>query len=152
MKRIICVVLSVALLISVVALPCFATGTEESVNITYFEDGSYLVERVVDSQSRVSGTKSGAKEATYYGSSGTAAWKAVLYGTFSYTGSSSTCTASSISVTIYDSSWYTISKSAGKSGNTASGSVTMGYKTLGVTVNEVSKNLSLKCDANGNLS
>lgn len=152
MKRMACCVLLTVLLVSVISLPCLALASEEDAVVTYYEDGSYLIERIVVTHSRASGTKTGAKEAIYYGSSGASKWKAVLNGTFSYTGSSATCTASSVSVTIYDSSWYTVSKSASKSGNTAYGSVTMGYKTFGVTVNEVSKNLSLKCDANGNLS
>ena len=152
MKKSLCILLSAVLAMSFFTLPCSAVAAEESANITYFEDGSYVIERIMDFQSRASGTKTGAKEATYYESSGTAVWKAVLNGTFSYTGSSSSCTASSVSITIYNSSWYTISKSASKSGNTAYGSVTMGYKMLGITVNEISKNLSLTCDANGNLS
>lgn len=140
------------LLITVVPFTCFADNGDENTVVTYFDNGSYIVEKVSVVQSRASGTTSGTKEATYYGSGGSAEWKATLTGTFTYTGSSATCTASSISVAIYDSAWYVSSKSASKSGNTAYGTVSMGKKLLGVTVSNVSKDLSLKCDANGNLS
>ena len=151
MKRTIIFILLAALVISVFPMNCFATETEESI-VTYFDDGSYIVETIRVVQSRASGTVSGSKEKTYYNDAGVAGWKAVLTGTFTYTGSSATCTAANCNVTIYDSNWYVVSKSASKSGNTAYGNVTMGKKLLGVTVSEVPASLSLKCDGNGNLS
>ena len=152
MKRFATFALLAALLVAVIPITCFAESADEQTVITYFDDGSYIDEKISVVQSRASGTTSGTKDATYYGSGGSAEWKATLTGTFTYTGSSATCTASSISVTIYDSDWYTSSKSASKSGNSANGSVTMGKKLLGVTVSTVSKDVTLKCDANGNLS
>ena len=147
--RIMCVLLVfVSILIPV---NCYADTLVET-NITYYEDGSYLVETIESTCTRASGTKTGAKNQTYYGSSGSAEWKVTLSGTFTYTGSTSSCTASSVSVTIYNSDWYTISKSASKSGNTASAFVTMGYKVLGITTNKVNATPTLVCDANGNLS
>ena len=101
---------------------------------------------------RVSGTTSGSKESIYYSNDGTAQWKAVLTGTFTYTGTSATCTTSSCNITIYSSSWYTISKTVGKNGNSATSSVTMGNKLMGVTVTKITKHITLTCDANGNLS
>ena len=151
MKRTIIFILLAALVISVFSTNCFAAEAEKSI-VTYFEDGSYIVETIRVVQSRASGTLSGSKEKTYYSDAGNAGWKAVLTGTFTYTGSSSTCTASSCSVTIYDSAWYTISKSATKSGNTAYASVTIGKKLLGVTVTQVPASISLSCDKDGNLS
>ena len=86
------------------------------------------------------------------GKNGTAQWKATLSGSFTYTGSSATCTSSSVDVTVYDSSWYTISKSSNKSGSKATASVTMGEKLAGVTVTKVPISLAMTCDKNGNLS
>ena len=87
----------------------------------------------------------------YYNSDGISKWNAVLTGSFSYNGSSATCSSSSVDVTIFDSNWYVISKSASKSGNTASASVTMGCSYDGI-MTTIPANLSLKCDKNGNLS
>ena len=106
----------------------------------------------IESASRSSGTKSGRATYNYYDSNGARGWTAVLNGTFTYTGSSATCTASNCNITIYDSAWYTVSKSASKSGNSATAAVTMGKKLLGVTVTRVPVDLILTCDANGNLS
>lgn len=149
MKRIISLFVLSLFLIALFPLNTFAV--EEKI-VSYFDDGSYIVERIYTASSRASGTKTGLKEHTYYDGNGNADWTATLSGTFTYTGNSSTCTAASCNVTIYDSAWYVVSKSASKSGNTANASVTMGEKLLGVTVTKVPTSLSLKCDANGNLS
>lgn len=152
MKRALCLLLVCLLSFSCLGLTASAAEMEQETTITYFEDGSYLVETIEIIQSRASGTKTGSKSKTYYGDDGTSNWKATLTGTFTYTGTSATCTASSVSVTVYDSDWYTVSKSASKSGNTATASVTMGEKLLGVTVNKMSTSSTLSCDKDGNLS
>lgn len=151
MNRFTRVVLAMLLIVSLLPVRTLAVEPDNTT-VTYFEDGSYLVETILTVQARASGTVSGSKESTYHGSDGSAKWKAVLNGTFTYTGSSATCTAASCSVTIYDNDWYTISRSASKSGNTAYGYATIGKKLLGVKVDEVSVSPTLKCDANGNLS
>ena len=153
MKRTIGCVLLAALLVAVFPLNCHAANVDdEMTTVYYFENGSYMTETLQVYQLRASGSVTGNKVRTYYGSDGSTDWKAVLSGTFTYTGSSATCTASSCDVTIYDSAWYVISKSASKSGSSATASVTMGEKLLGITVNEVPISLKLTCDANGNLS
>lgn len=134
-------------------VPFFTIGAfATDVDAIYFDDGSYIVISISEVQGRAAGTVTGNKTYTYHDSDGATAWKAVLRGTFSYTGSSASCTASNCNITIYDSAWYTISKSATKSGNTATASATMGRKVLGVTVNQVPITINLSCDANGNLS
>lgn len=148
MKRLVCCILLAALIVGV--LPVYATAAEtESI---YLSDGSYITVRVYDHGTRASGTVKGGKEYTHYDNDGFVNWMAVLNGTFTYNGSSATCTDSSVSITIYDSSWYTISKSASKSSNKATGSATLGQKASGVTVARVPVSLSLECDADGNLS
>lgn len=142
-------------LLILLQLPINAGAVEYNVcseEIFYFEDGSSMVITILESNSRAAGTKSGTKQCTYRDSEGELSWIATLSGTFTYTGTSSTCTSSSINVTIYDSLWYNVSKSASKSGNTATGTVTMGLKVLGVTVSKPTYNLTLTCDKDGNLS
>ena len=149
MKRLLCFVISAVLFVAMA--PVYANA-ESNMDVIYYEDGSYATVEIIETTARVSGSKTANKPYTYYNSNGQIQWKAVLTGTFSYTGSSATCTAASMSVTIYDSSWYTISKSATKSGNSATGSATIGEKVLGVTVAKFPVSLTLSCDANGNLS
>ena len=146
MKRVVSVLMLVFFLFS--ALPM--AGAAEAVSEERIElgDGYYLIAETFQSGARASKSVSGSKSYTCYDSAGTALWKVTLYGTFTYTGSSATCTASSISTTIYDSSWSTGSKSASKSGNKATGSATMKKST----VKSVPVSLSLSCSASGSLS
>lgn len=148
MKRIVSIILTIVLLISIVPFVVCA----DEFGVIMLKDGSYFTVEVEESVQRASGTKSGTKTYTYNSSSGTALWKAVLSGTFTYTGLDATCTVSSCDVTIYDSDWYVVSKSASKSANSATASVTMGQKVLGITVSKRTASLQLTCDANGYLS
>ena len=150
MKRILSILLT--LTIAMCVFPMYANATGKEDNVLSFDDGSYMTVEVITNGLRASGTVTGNKINTFYDSEGNTKWKAVLTGSFTYTGSSATCTTASVDVTIYDSNWYVISKSASKSGNTASASVTMGRKAAGVTLSKVNADLSLSCDANGNLS
>ena len=141
-----------SILFAVNTIPLCCHAAHRSVETIYFEDGSYLVTEMMISNSRASGSVNGSKPSTYYNSSGVAQWKVVLSGSFSFTGSTSSCTSSSMDVIILDSSWYTISKNATRGGNSATGSATIGEKVGGVTVTKIPVNLTLSCDANGNLS
>ena len=127
-------------------------ATEIDCTTIYFEDGSYLTITVERMQSRTTNYITGSRNCVYTGSDGAQKWKVVLTGTFSYTESSATCTSSSSTVTIYDSGWYQMAKTSGKSGATATAEVTMGYKVLGITTKQVPVSLTITCDANGNLS
>lgn len=117
------------LLVSMLAPP--ASATEQ--NTVYFEDGSSLEITIQAVESRAAGTKSGSKTYTYKNNAGAVRWKAVLNGTFTYTGSSAACTASSCNVTIYENDWYVVSKAAEKSGASALCELTMGFKVFGIT-------------------
>lgn len=148
MKRILCCVLAVILLIGILPI----NGNAERNKTIYFEDGSYATVEITACGTRASGSITGTKTYNYYDSNSVRQWRAVLTGSFTYTGYSATCTSSSMDVMIYNSECYVISKSAGKNGSTANGSATIGKKLLGVTVSSTPVSLSLSCDANGNLS
>lgn len=149
MKRVMCGFLTLMLIFAL--LPVAASASEITEQVIPVDDDSYIVVTINTVDSRASGTKTGTKTYTYK-SSGATVWQTTLTGTFSYTGTSATCTSSSCSVSVSDSAWYTISKSARKSGNSATATVTMGRKVSGVTVDQYTANLKLSCDANGNLS
>lgn len=139
-------------LLFLVCIPATATAAERTDSVLYMDDGSYFIVETVEYGMRASGTKTGKKSYTYYDSDNVSQWNATLTGKFTYTGSSATCTSSSVDVTIYDSSWVVAYKLAGKSGNKATASITMSDKLAGVTIISVPVSLSLSCDANGNLS
>ena len=134
--------------------PASAAQDYEVLEVIRYEDGSYLEISIetAPTQTRASGSTSKTKNYVYYSSNGTAKWKMSLNGAFSYTGTSAVCSFATCSVTIYDSTWYTVSRSSSKSGATAYGSATVGQKVNGVVVSTVSHNLSLTCDKNGNVS
>lgn len=120
--------------------------------IEYLPDGSYIETVITESVSRASGTKTGSKAQRLVDSDGTELWNIRLQGTFSYNGTSATCTNAVCTVTVSADNWYVVSKSAGKSGATASAEVTMGKKFLGITISKPEYSLTLTCDKNGNLS
>lgn len=153
MKRLITLLTVSILILSLFPIQiAFASQGCELLEVVEYEDGSYLEISMQSSQSRASGSLTKTKNYIYHNTDGTSAWKISLTGSFTYTGTSATCTASNCSVTIYESNWYTISKSATKSGNTAYGTATLGYKYLGVTVQQKTYNLTLTCDKDGNVS
>ena len=91
-------------------------------NTEYFSDGSYIITTLTESQMRSS--KSGTKRQDFYSSSDVLQWRVVLNGTFTYNGTTSSCTSSSYSVTIYNNDWFKYSGNAYKSNNKGNYSVT----------------------------
>ena len=153
MKRfriVLCLVVCLLYLIPTVAFSEDISAQED--DIIYLDNGYYITIEVVESTERASGTKTGTKNYVFRSSSGNELWRASLRGTFTYTGSSATCTASNCTTTITDTAWYEISKSASRSGASAIGDFTLGHKILGITIRKETVNISLICDANGNLS
>ena len=151
MKKLLCLILVVLIFCifpNVQAEEC----RDRTETVIHLENGEYIVVEIVQKTSRAIYSQSGSKSYTFYGSDNAAKWQAVLNGTYIYTGSSSTCTAASCDVTIFDGNYYLISKNASRSGNAAYGTVTVDHKILGVTVTQNSINLTLTCDVNGNLS
>ena len=146
MKRFLCCVMAMVLAVTMFPVFSNAAAYGEEVVTEVFADGIYKM------QTRAGGTVSGSKLKNYYDSKGTLCWQFVLNGSFSYTGSSATCTSSTCSASIYSQGWYVISKNASKSGNTASANATMGNRIDGGKVNQASASLTLRCDKNGNLS
>lgn len=154
-KLFITIIMSLAVFFNCFALPASAVNEEKiiSTSIEYFDDGSYLVTSLTEeiTNSRAN-TITGSKTHTYKDSDGVTLWTYRITGTFSYTGSTSTCTAVSDSYTISNDDWHMSSHSCSKSGNTAYGTVTMKRKFLGITTSTITKDISLSCSATGTLS
>lgn len=155
---------SLALLISLIMLFTFNTtvfarttsaNTARNNTIKYLDNGEYItitIEEDTNISIFAANVKSGNKTLNYYNSNNEIVWTAKLSGTFSYTGSSSTCTASSITYSVNDSLWRIISATASKSGNTATGNVTAKYYFLGVPIKIAEESFTLTCSADGTLS
>lgn len=153
MKKLFTFALLAVLIFTMLPLNVFAAEAKESdAGIIYLEDGSYITVEIISMDTRATNTKTGSKIYRYRNSDGEEQWSITLQGTFTYTGSSATCTASSASISIVNDNWYTVSKTVGKSGASAVGNVTMGKKWLGITVSEETVGMRLTCSASGTLS
>lgn len=73
-------------------------------------------------------------------------------GTFTYTGSSSTCTKSVASAISKNANWKISSKSASKSGNKATAKATAKRYVDGTAVETQNCTVILTCSSNGSLS
>ncbi len=148
--------LTVLILLFAFLLPvaAFATDSgEEAASIIYLDDGSYFVVEIEEVSARTTYSKSGTKYYTYYDSDDVAQWKISLTASYTYNGTSATCTSTSTSYTIYVTSmWDFGSKSSSKSGNTATGNFVMLLNLIGSSTLEFSRTITLTCDKNGNLS
>lgn len=130
-----------------------AGGKKEQVKVIYrFDDGSQLLEGqpIVIAQTR--GGVTAQKAYHHRNSAGTILWTATVTGTFSYNGSTSSCTNASYDTQINNSSWSEQSGNAYPSGNSAIADVVMARKLLFIVVETVPVTITLTCDKNGNLS
>ena len=135
-----------------------------------FEDGSYLLNNAIynsnisyfqvtimetssDAVRRATNTKTGSKVYNYVDSNHKSLWTITVKGSFTYNGSTSKCTNSSVSVKSYVSNWTVSGAKAWKSGSTAYASAQGKMKNvLGQTTKTVNKQVSLTCSPSGKLS
>lgn len=141
----------IAFLLMLCTLPVYAAEADKEV--IYYDDGSYtIVTMDVVGVARATDKISANKVYNHCSPSGATEWKATMRATFTYTGSTATCTSvDSLSVSIYNDDWSLVSKSTRKSGATAYGDVVMERSIIGGTQG-VPVTLTLTCDKNGNLS
>ena len=155
MKRLLSVAL-IMIMVAMCTITSFAIVEKDEIEVIYFEDGSYLEIVVVEPDKSFSTyatqTKTGDKVLSYKDSNGELKWKVTVTGTFTYTGSSSTCTTSSISYNVYAENWEIIETTASKSSNKAIGNVTAKRYLLGLPVQTVTETITLSCSATGVLS
>ena len=153
MKKILICILAICLIVAV--LPSRAYAVTENAQTIKLENGHYQIVTIEYAEIIAgikSSTTSGTKTIREYDAFNNLVWTATLSGTFTYDGTSAMATNSSLTVSISNSNYYLVSKSAYTSGDTAYGDFTVGHKVLGVTISTSSESLTLTCDANGNLS
>lgn len=156
MKKIVSVLLSVMIMFSL-SVPSFAVDNTDNGNtfIEYLEDGSCFITTltiVEESSTYATNTKTFSKTTSYKDTDGIVCWSATLTATFRYTGSSATCTESTVSYEIYDSAWRMTSATASKSGNTATADITAKRYTLGIPFKTIDRTITMTCSANGTIS
>lgn len=151
MKRMTTVLLAMLMLIVMCPTNAFAGETATDQYVEYFEDGSYIVTELKTSgiSTFATSTTSKTKYSSYYNSNGGLEWRVYLTGTFTYTGSSATCTKATKSYSIYNDNWKVTSSSASKSGNKATGKFTVKKYAIGIPIKTVNKTLTITCSNSG---
>lgn len=137
--------ISLAFILSLISLNITPIYAEEY----YYEE---TIEIISTSQTRATNTKTGSKIAACKNSSGEVQWTVTVTGTFTYNGTSSTCTKASVSTKIVNDIWRITSASSSKSSNKAIATATAKRYLLGVELAPETKTVTLTCDKNGNLS
>ena len=126
--------------------------------VIYYSDGSSLTislweySPITQWNSAASASKSGSKSYTFKDSQGVSSWSIKLDASFTYNGTTAICKNSSVTVSVYNTSWTMLSKSAGKSGNTATGSCKMKFQSTPEKPKIYTKNLSISCSVDGILN
>ncbi len=118
----------------------------------YFSDGSYIISETTVIHPRAGSAIGGNRHYDYYNANNVKQWRATVTGTFTYDGTTATCTAVSTNFTVYASGWSLDSVSKYKIGNKAIGDFYISYAPLPGDDFETSVRVQLTCDKNGNLS
>ncbi len=156
MKKIFILLLTI-LLSSQNILTTTAATAASSSDIIYVSDDLYVEVTLEEEFPTIvtfstSTSKTYSKTATLKNGDNETVAKFKLTATFTYDGSTSTCTNVSHSATIYDDSYEFTSTSSSKSGATATGKYTIKKYILFINTQTVSDTITIKCDKNGNIS
>lgn len=138
-------------LVLMLILPTNINALEENYNTTYYENGYYYEISISVTNSVARSAKEGSKTIYCKNSAGKTMWSLTVKGTFTYNGSTSSCTSASASTSITDATWKITNKSSSKSGNTAKATATAICYLNGNPINSQTKTVTLKCNANGKL-
>ena len=156
MKKLIATVLALLLALTAFTTSASAISAQPVDGLYYMEEEIVLLSDPQAAESvagsRAAQTVSGSKHNHFYNANGVKLWTVTVTGTFSYDGSSATCTSVSKSYTIYDSAWKVTDESCSKSGNKAMASFTVKRYVLLIPVQTENVSLTLTCSANGTLS
>ena len=153
MKKIISIFLALVTLgLMIPAAQASVQTSTSDLDIIYLEDGGYIMVELNTNSDKARATVSKSKVATRYSDDDEMQWQIRLSGSFTYDGTTASCTSSSCTVTIYNNAWYTDSKTSWKNANSAYATVVMGRKLLGVTVDRETIDLTLTCDRYGKVS
>ena len=150
MKKIITIL---TILSSILFLSFPVSALEQKKEIIQLDNGYYL-ETIIEETptTRASNQKTAKKTGNYKNAQRTTMFSVTVTGTFTYTGSSSTCTKSIASATSKNANWKISSKSASKSGNKATAKATAKRYVDGTAVETQNCTVTLTCSSNGSLS
>ncbi|HIY64423.1 MAG TPA: hypothetical protein H9730_13370 [Candidatus Mediterraneibacter stercoripullorum] len=131
---------------------------ESITEIEYLSDGSYYLTEIqedsVPSIGLLAANKTRTASATtkYCSASGNTLWYVKVTATFTYNGSTSSCTSASATAGSYSSAWKISGKSASRSGNKGKATATATQYVNSKPASSRTRTVTLTCDKDGNLS
>lgn len=152
MKKIVLALLSVCMIFATLTWVNATGGTNESVSVEYFEDGSYVIDEDSFGVALLATRTTKSKTSTYYASDGTAQWYIKVTGTFTYRNGEAVCIDSSVAAEVYSSSWKIACKSASYTGSTAVATAAINYLVNGAVANTLSRTVTLTYSSTGTFS
>lgn len=154
MKKVLSLCIALTLTLALISFNVSALTDQSDATVIRFDDGSCLEISTIEeiTAERATNTKSGQKSAIFRDSNGVEQWRATLTATFTYNGSSATCTNASITSSVSDGNWKFTKKTTTKNGNKATGDFTVKRYVLGIPTKTVEQAITLTCSATGTLS
>lgn len=135
------------------------TVTAQAATNETSEDDTLYYETVIEETASVSPmasntakTKTGYKTTYCKNANGTVLWSIKVTARFSYDGTTATCTSSSVSTTINDSTWKISNKYSTRCANYGTATATGQKYTNNKLVKSVTKTVKLTCSPTGTLS
>lgn len=126
----------------------------ENVTIEYLENGDY-VETIITTTdtvtSRAAASKVGTKNAFYKNANGEIMWSVSINASFTYNGSTATCTNSWVTTTCPSKFWKVSDAIALSGGNSATAYATGKRYQNGLVIQTLYSKVTLNCSANGTL-
>lgn len=136
------------------SLICCIALVLSTIAVVQAKESDYYVEIKIEileeSLTRATSTKTAKKTASVKNSSGQVLWSVSVIGTFTYNGTSSTCTKSTVEAVSNDKNWTITNKSSSKTGNKATAKATATMTLPTGTVGSKDLSVTLTCDAKGN--
>lgn len=149
------IIMAIVLAVSI-STPTYAGVGGESADTSDELTCVVVIEDITPSTGYVtyatSKTRTSSKMVYYQNSSGETMWYVGVVATFTYNGSTSKCTAASVSAGSNVSNWKVSNKKCSYSGNKATASATGKKYLLGIVTQTVNKSVALTCSKTGALS
>ncbi len=158
MKKLISFCLAFIMMFSVLAISIYAEDDAAVIfeNIEYLDNGYYVVDTLteedVNISARATSTKTGSRSFIIYNEDDEALVTLTLRATFSYNGSSATCTSATASYTIHNDAWKVPTATASRSGNVATGTFTAKHYVLFIATQTINETITITCSKTGVLS
>ena len=148
------------IVMSILPLSVFAQTDVAPSTIEYLDDGSYFETIIEDidpiehniSVLATSKTVTKSKTTHYKNADGDTMWYVKVTGTFTYNGSTSKCTSSSVTAASQNSNWKVSNKSSSYTGSKAKASATGKKYFQGTVIQTINKTVTLTCSPSGTFS